>query len=529
MGKTLRVKSVFFSVLFLVSFLYFFAPGPSSGAVIATGASAIPFSGVTLNNEKVDIGPLIGKQIIILKFGSIYCSTCVQSIAALSGIQRKYSTSVVKILGLNLDIYGTFRVRRFYRGYQKLVKYPVMVDENLDISKKYGVTSLPALVVIGKDGKVAKVMKGYEEKELTWLGKYIEALVNEKPVVQLAGVGKKDEFEILFPNNFIKTYQDSIYVIGRVPKGRSKLTLSLNGGSLQEKNFKRRMFYFRTPVSLGSNYIEISRFEQDGKKTSRAIVLFREPKMGQGFQSDFPIYKFHLRENEEQCSKCHEMAPPQTTDRNFMMITRMCLECHRELSDTAYVHGPITVGGCAPCHDFGSLPARFELFTAGADLCYGCHQGKQDEFAKSYVHGPVAAGICSVCHSPHGSNEKYNLRLPQGQMCTSCHQKIREQANSPNLHPPFEAGRCTDCHDPHASENPTFFLKGKGSELCFRCHDEGGMESHRHPVGVVPNHTYPGMVLSEFGELVCLSCHNPHGGDSESLLPPKGCQSCHAF
>jgi len=529
MRKTIRVKSAFFLTLFLVSFIYFIFPETSAGASITRGAPAIPFSGISLNNEKLDLEPLIGKQIVILKFGSIYCSTCVQSIAALSGLQQKYSTSVVKIIGLNLDIYGTFRVKRFYRGYQKLVKYPVMVDENLEISKKYGVATLPALVVIGKDGKVAKVMKGYEEEELEWLHKYIEALVNEEPEVQLAGVGKKDEFEIIFPNNFTKTYQDSVYVIGSVAKGNAKLTISLNGGSRQEKTFERKMFYFRTPVSLGSNYIEVSMPEKDGKKTSRAIVLFREPKMGQGFQSDFPTYKFHLRENEDQCIKCHEMAPPQTTDRNFMMITRMCLECHKELSDKAYVHGPITVGGCAPCHDFGSLPARYELITAGADLCYGCHQGKQDEFAKSYIHGPVAAGICSVCHSPHGSNEKYNMRLPEGQMCMSCHQKIREQSNSFNLHPPFAAGKCTDCHDPRASGNPTFFLKGKGSGLCFKCHDEQGMEGHRHPVEVVPTHTYPGMRLSEFGELICLSCHNPHGGDSESLLPPKGCQSCHAF
>ncbi len=524
-----RILKLLIAVSLLLIIFFTAVPRQAFSAIISTGNNAIPFSGVGLNNEKIDIEPLIGKQIVIIKFGSIYCSTCVQSIAALSGLQQKYSTSVVKIVGLNLDIYGTFRVKRFYKGYQNLVKYPVMVDENLEISNKYGVTSLPALVVIGKDGKIAKVMKGYEEEELEWLHKYIEALVSETPITQLAGSGEEDEFEILFPTNFTKTFQDSIYLIGRTPERRVNLSISLNGGSRQEIVSEREVFYFRTPVSLGSNYIEVSRTGKDGKRTSRAIVLFREPKMGKGFGSEFPVFKFHVRENEDKCKKCHEVEPPRTTDRNFMMITQMCMDCHKELSDKRYVHGPIPVGGCAPCHDFGSLPARYELLTAGSDLCYSCHQEKQDEFAKSYVHGPLAAGLCSICHSPHGSNEKYNLRLPQGQMCTACHQKIREQTVRFNLHKPFDEGACAGCHNPHSSNNPKFFLKGVGEDLCFQCHNEETMEGHRHPVGVVPNSTFPGMKLTEFGELTCLSCHHPHAGDSEALLPQKGCAACHAY
>ncbi len=517
------------SALLLLIILFTAVPRQAFSAIISEGKNAIPLSGIALDGEKIDIEPLIGKQVIILKFGSIYCSTCVQSIAALSGLQQKYSTSVVKIVGLNLDIYGTFRVKRFYRGYKDLVKYPVMVDRNLEISSKYGVTSLPALVVIGKDGKVAKVMKGYEEEELEWLHKYIEALVSETPVTKLAGIGEEDEFEIHFPTNFTKTFQDSIYVIGRTPERGAKLTLSLNGGSRQEIVSERKMFYFRTPVSLGSNYIEVSRTGPDGKQTSRAIVLFREPKMGRGFEGEFPVYKFHLRENEARCKKCHEVEPPRTTDRNFMMITRMCMDCHKELAEKNYVHGPIPVGGCAPCHDFGSLPARYELLSTGSDLCYSCHQEKQDEFAKSYIHGPLAAGFCSICHSPHGSNEKYNLRLPQGQMCTVCHQKIKDQTVQFNLHRPFDEGTCTECHDPHASNNANLFLKGVEDDLCYRCHGDVFNEGHRHPVGVVPNTTFPGMKLTEFGELVCLSCHNPHGSDSEALLPSKGCSACHSY
>jgi predicted CXXCH cytochrome family protein len=212
-----------------------------------------------------------------------------------------------------------------------------------------------------------------------------------------------------------------------------------------------------------------------------------------------------------------------------MMITQTCLECHQELSQKNYVHGPITVGGCAPCHDFASKPERYELFSAGQELCYGCHEEKRSEFAKDYIHGPLAAGICTICHSPHGTNEKYMLRLPQGQMCLLCHQQIRDLTYLASQHKPFEDGLCTGCHDPHASMNPIFFLRESGNDLCFVCHDELEMDDHRHPFGTVPVNTFPGIKLTEEGETTCSSCHSPHATDSEYLLPEKGCAACHSY
>ena len=521
-----RLLAVILSGLFIIVAV----PSPA-WARISEGDKAVPFAGTGLNGNPVDIAPLLGKQIIVIKFGSIYCSSCVQSIAAFSELQKKYSPDVIKVIGVNLDIYSAFRVRRFYKGHETLVKYPVMIDKNLKVSKQYGITTLPSLVVIGKDGKIARVIMSYQEHELKDAVAFVEGLVVPKVTVQLAGIGpaEKGRFRILFPNNFTKTRQDAIYIIGQVPKPGSKISLTLNGGSHQEVVAKRKIFYIRTPIALGSNYIEISSAGAGGERIVKAIVLFREPKLGRGFENQFPTYRFHLDENEKLCSKCHDMVPSETTVQNFMMITQSCLKCHQELSKKRFVHGPITVGGCSPCHDFGSLPARYELFSTGSDLCYGCHEEKKKEFAKDYVHGPIAAGSCTICHSPHGSNERYNLRLPEGQLCTSCHQEIKELMSLSTQHKPFRDGACTDCHDPHASDNPRFFLKGLGNDLCLSCHDNETMENHRHPVGVVPLFTFPGIKLNDSGELMCTSCHSPHATNTEKLLPKGGCSACHSY
>lgn len=518
-------------MIFAVLTVLLLPAAPAYSAALQEGDDAVGFTGVDILGNAVDINPLLGKQVIVLKFGSIYCSSCVKSIANLADLQKKHQEDKLKIVGINLDIYGVFRVKRFYRGYREVLNYPVVIDEALNISRTYGVATLPSIIVIGKDGKVARTMIGYQESELGSIMDYARNLALDKGVSELANILPEQErpLSVLYPTNFTKTQQDSLYIVGQVEKPGTKVQVSLNGGSRQEQVTERTIFYFRTPVSLGSNFIEISIPLDDGGKISQALVIFRDPKVGKGFQIQFPLYHFHVTENEKLCTECHEMTPPEGSDQNFMIITQMCLECHQELSQKNFVHGPITVGGCAPCHDFGSQPERYELFTAGAQLCYDCHEAKKDEFARSYIHGPLAAGVCSICHSPHGSNEKYQLRQAQGQMCLLCHQQMREFSFLNTQHGPFEAGNCTGCHNPHSSDVPNFFLHAEGNDLCLNCHDELQMEEHRHPVGIVPKYVFPGIKLTEEGETTCKSCHSAHASDGDFLLPAKGCPSCHSY
>jgi peroxiredoxin len=43
---------------------------------------------------------------------------------------------------------------------QLIPDVPVLLDEKSEVAKKYGVTGIPQTVIIGKDGKVKKVVVG---------------------------------------------------------------------------------------------------------------------------------------------------------------------------------------------------------------------------------------------------------------------------------------------------------------------------------------------------------------------------------
>jgi predicted CXXCH cytochrome family protein len=108
-----------------------------------------------------------------------------------------------------------------------------------------------------------------------------------------------------------------------------------------------------------------------------------------------------------------------------------------------------------------------------------------------------------------------------------CHKAVEEAFDKPFLHKPFEQRMCATCHDAHFSDY-TFLLKNEGNKLCLACHKDR-MEEHRHPIGVVPRKQLPFEArYGPEGELVCVTCHNPHASDGENMLPGD-CSRCHDF
>ncbi len=493
---------------------------------VCSGAEKVqPFTGTTLGGETLDLGDHLGRVPVLLDFGSIYCSSCVQSIPRLANLQNRYGPQRLRVVAVNLDTYGVSRVRRFYSQFKKTLSFPVVLDLRLEISRQFGVSTLPTYILVDREGRIVQTLVGYDEDRWASLEENVRKVVEEGRLAAEARA-PVEKVVLLTPDNFTKTYQDSISVVGLTGGRKGPFTLRLNGGSEQRAVNYGKMFYVRTPLSLGSNYIEIRYPRQDGTEGNLAIVLFRQPVLGEGIESPFPEFQFHTADREERCSGCHQLDPEGGGE--VAVITTFCLRCHGYLTDQTWVHGPIPVGGCSPCHDFSSKPHKYELTAQGSELCFTCHDDIRDKFFREYVHGPVAMGFCTVCHSPHGSPFKYQIRLPQGDLCMGCHESMKAKAAQFVLHKPFADGNCSGCHDPHASDNPSYFLKGRGEQLCRLCHDEETMARHKHPVGRPPKFVVPGMRLDAQGNLICLSCHDPHASDSDRMSPvPGGCGGCH--
>lgn len=234
---------------------------------------------------------------------------------------------------------------------------------------------------------------------------------------------------------------------------------------------------------------------------------------------------------------------------------------------------------CQSCHQIhgGENEALTVIRIKKSELCISCHprQNAKDltDARRKGVHPvnvkldkPVKFGdeevnfvTCLTCHSAHrGKKGTAQLKYESnnGKLCAYCHDKYDELKNSDhnlqnsadkslNIHrqTPEQSGLCGSCHSLHRANKNRPFLSSveahdyDGKEhilerdrICLDCHRKKGqaekmvVKYFSHPrddlvlrsnIEVMPLIDKDGKI-SEFGEVACVTCHNPHRWQSEN-------------
>ncbi|MCB1218677.1 hypothetical protein KDL44_14935 [bacterium] len=261
----------------------------------------------------------------------------------------------------------------------------------------------------------------------------------------------------------------------------------------------------------------------------------------------------HAPAFEGKCDACH-----QTTGEgghgNLVSETRsLCLNCHQDKSE----HYPAVTCWTSNCHSdmHGSNidpylnPSRQEDYPGfaestkgaqyvGSNVCLSCHQGHRRDWSKS-MHSltdmgvrPISERGCESCHGP-GSNHwgrragigAYSMASSRevDDSCLVCHKSdtyVPDYRNSSHVK---ECVSCLDCHDPHNQANKHNLRKDPNA-MCLSCHESTAVDfakfSH-HPLDNSDPRT----------GLLCVDCHNPHGGEGREMLTQLKddiCFECHA-
>lgn len=125
------------------------------------GDTAPRFSAPQLDGVEFDLGPHLGKSAILLDFWSIYCVACVQAMPHLVTLHERYKDQGFLTVGVDLDSFGTKRVAKFLEGLPFRIPYPVVIDKQRQVAARYGVSVLPTVILIDRQGKVAYYHVGY--------------------------------------------------------------------------------------------------------------------------------------------------------------------------------------------------------------------------------------------------------------------------------------------------------------------------------------------------------------------------------
>jgi predicted CXXCH cytochrome family protein len=162
-----------------------------------------------------------------------------------------------------------------------------------------------------------------------------------------------------------------------------------------------------------------------------------------------------------------------------------------------------------------SLSAEKKIFSIvpGATcITTDCHA---DIIKKKYMHYVASDGwLCIVCHKePKEGIHAFELRAKGSDLCFKCHDEKNFEGIT--LHGPVTEGKCLECHQPHGSNIPAH-VRADQPKLCLDCHSVEIIDTKGIPLPSTKElfDTKEMNLHKPFAEGKCTACHLPHPADS---------------
>jgi peroxiredoxin len=150
------------------------------------GKPAPDFTGASPFGKPVSLSAFRGKAPTVVTFWSIYCTTCVEEMAGLQRLYEKYGPGGgIAVVAVNEDAdVGVGRVKAFLdrsaASPEGKFTYDILFDGKGEVLRAYGVSRLPTLFFIDREGTVQEVIEGggegREMRVLSAIGKLVGAV-----------------------------------------------------------------------------------------------------------------------------------------------------------------------------------------------------------------------------------------------------------------------------------------------------------------------------------------------------------------
>ncbi len=116
-------------------------------------------------------------KVLLVSFWSPWCVPCRDELAAFEGLYAAHRKDGLEIVAISVES-SHQAVSSFLK--KTPLTFPVLLDDNKRASEAYHCSHLPTTVIIGRDGIIRKVMKGYGKEILREYEQTIINLVNQK-------------------------------------------------------------------------------------------------------------------------------------------------------------------------------------------------------------------------------------------------------------------------------------------------------------------------------------------------------------
>ena len=111
--------------------------------------------------------------VVYLDFWQVACAPCREGMPRLSALREEFSRQDVEFLAVNTDMNPRDAVEFVAAN---AVAYPIVGDPAGQVAERYGAHTLPTAFLIARDGTVARVHHGFQEKDIGEIRRQLQAL-----------------------------------------------------------------------------------------------------------------------------------------------------------------------------------------------------------------------------------------------------------------------------------------------------------------------------------------------------------------
>ncbi|MGI9303102.1 MAG: TlpA family protein disulfide reductase [Gammaproteobacteria bacterium] len=131
---------------------------PQAATARLEGAAAPDFTLKSSNGYNMRLSEYRG-QVVMINFWATWCGPCRQEIPVLNELHFNYKPLGFVMLGVNLDEKPG---KALHMAQEMGMAYPVLFDQQKDVSRLYEIDAMPTTVLIDRDGTVRHVHRGYK-------------------------------------------------------------------------------------------------------------------------------------------------------------------------------------------------------------------------------------------------------------------------------------------------------------------------------------------------------------------------------
>lgn len=147
----------------------------SATAASTVNSPAPDFTLKSSNGKNIKLSELRG-QVVMVNFWASWCGPCRQEMPLLEQLYKKYQPMGFTLLGVSVDE-NTDDATKFLKGVD--VSFPILFDNESEVSGLYRVDAMPTTVIIDRNGKVRNIHLGYKPGVEEGYQQHIRALLKE--------------------------------------------------------------------------------------------------------------------------------------------------------------------------------------------------------------------------------------------------------------------------------------------------------------------------------------------------------------